>query len=174
MPPSPEDPVPTAHTPSRMTACDLEWDEESDYYYSDFKQLNGKCETIVARPMRLKETLKVAEPPKPPATTVSPSLYIIKAVVSGFATEKKEGEILDSDIAYVVEVTWSDGRTHAIKRTFTDFCNFHYTLVEEYARSCANITDEESPLKLAIHLPGMYQCQTIINNSLSSQERTRL
>jgi len=159
MPPSPEEPVP--HTAVKMTACDLEWDEENDYYYTDFKRINGKCETVVARPFRL----KAAEPPKVSITTICPTLYIVKAVVSGFATEKKEGEILESDISYVIEVTWSDGRTHAIKRTFTDFCNFHYALVEEYARSCANITDEESPLKLAVHLP---------DRSNESQERILL
>ena len=79
------------------------------------------------------------------------ALYISEACVSGFVPVK-HGLHQIKDMAYVVEVTWSDGRTHMIKRTFTDFYLFHYGLLEEWGtKDCRN-----GLIGLTFYLPGWY------------------
>ena len=83
-----------------------------------------------------------------------PGLHIVKAAVTGFVTQKQG---LHIDYIFVVEVTWSDQSTHAVKRTYSDFQHFHYALVEEYARSCRTRRrppESANPSKLGTYLPG--------------------
>ena len=77
--------------------------------------------------------------------------YIVQACVSGFAPIRQKLQEIN-DMAYVVDVTWSDGRTHMVKRTFSDFYNFHFYLLDEWGtKEC-----KEGPLKLTFYLPGWY------------------
>jgi len=78
-------------------------------------------------------------------------LHIIQASVNGFTTVKCGNQV---DFVYIVEVTWSDKTKHAVKRTYSDFQHFHYSLVEEYAKNCNSRNSEKSnPLKLGFYLP---------------------
>ena len=77
------------------------------------------------------------------------SHYIVQACVSGFVPVRQRPQEIN-DMAYVVDVTWSDGRTHMVKRTFSDFYNFHFYLLDEWGtRDC-----KDGPLKLTFYLPG--------------------
>ena len=78
--------------------------------------------------------------------------YIVQACVSGFVPLRHRIQQEINDMAYVVDVTWSDGRTHMVKRTFTDFNNFHFYLLDEWGtKDC-----KEGPLRLTFYLPGWY------------------
>jgi len=90
------------------------------------------------------------------------SLKIIEANVSGFTTEKNSPK---EDIAFVVEISWSDNTSHVIKRTYADFCQFHYSLVEDYAKRCEEssidasskeVDDATNLLKLGFYLPAHF------------------
>ena len=77
------------------------------------------------------------------------SHYIVQACVSGFVPIRQRLQEIN-DMAYVVDVTWSDGRTHMVKRTFSDFYNFHFYLLDEWGtRDC-----KDGPLRLTFYLPG--------------------
>ena len=80
--------------------------------------------------------------------------YIVRAVVSGFVPIRRGGGGLGAvtEMAFVIEVTWSDGRTHMVKRTFSDFCNFHFYLLEEWADKGG----KDGLFKLTLLLPGQY------------------
>ncbi len=167
MPPVPQDPL------SKMTASDdLPWEEDEwdygDDYVADNSQISSQTgqqdqgggreetQTQSVRTVFL-DTSKYQQP----VVHDSDNLYIAKACITGFATNKdnKKSDKIPSQVpvlemAFIIEVTWSDGKTHAVKRTFNEFCNFHYSLVEDYAKSCSSITEEDSPLTLSLYLPG--------------------
>lgn len=76
---------------------------------------------------------------------------IVHASVSGFVPIRHRLQEI-RDMAYVVDVTWSDGRTHMVKRTFSDFYNFHFYLLDEWgAKEC-----KDGPLRLTFYLPGQF------------------
>ena len=77
------------------------------------------------------------------------SHYIVQACVSGFVPVRKRLQEIN-DMAYVVDVTWSDGRTHMVKRTFSDFYNFHFYLLDEWGTR----DGKDGPLRLTFYLPG--------------------
>ena len=90
-------------------------------------------------------------PKKLQISTPQGTHYIVQACVSGFAPIRHKLQEIN-DMAYVVDVTWSDGRTHMVKRTFSDFYNFHFYLLDEWGtKEC-----KEGPLKLTFYLPGWY------------------
>ena len=80
------------------------------------------------------------------------TLSIVEVCVSGFVPIRHKLKEM-KDIAYVVEVTWSDGRTHMVKRTFTDFYNFHCYLLDEWR----SVKYKDGPVKLTLYLPGWYR-----------------
>ena len=69
--------------------------------------------------------------------------------MSGFVPVRKRLQEIN-DMAYVVDVTWSDGRTHMVKRTFSDFYNFHFYLLDEWGTR----DGKDGPLRLTFYLPG--------------------
>ena len=77
---------------------------------------------------------------------------IVEVCVSGFVPIKHTLTEI-KDMAFVVEVTWSDGRTHMIKRTFSDFYNFHFYLLDEFKSA----SYKQGPLRLTFYLPGWYR-----------------
>ena len=85
--------------------------------------------------------------------TFTPTLGVhsIKhAEVTGFVPIRN-GTNSVKEMAFIVEVTWSDDRTHMVKRTFSDFYNFHFYLLEEWAEKtgCGGL------FKLTYTLPGL-------------------
>jgi len=53
------------------------------------------------------------------------NIALVSARCSGFAKVKGQ-----NDYAFVIDLEWSDDRHMSIKRTFTDFHNFHTNLVK--------------------------------------------
>ncbi len=84
--------------------------------------------------------------------------YIIRAAVTGFVPLRHGVEILN-DMAFIVDVTWSDGRTHMVKRTFSDFYNFHFYLLDEWGAKM----DDNGTIQLTYFLPGKCPLLILIN-----------
>ena len=117
----------------------------------DLTVVDSLYDDIDDRPDIIKDSSSTEIPGKKYYPLSQGAHCITEACVSGFVPIK-HGLNQIKDMAYVVEVTWSDGRTHMIKRTFTDFYFFHYDLLEEWgAKEC-----KHGLLKLTFYLPGLY------------------
>lgn len=56
------------------------------------------------------------------------NIFVVLASVSGFIERRcRSGR----DYIYIVEVSWSDGRTTYVKRTYEDFLNFENSVISE-------------------------------------------